>query len=323
MKNYRIKALCEKINKSKPKILVLGDIMLDHYIYGTVDRISPEAPVPIVNYKKEMNVLGGAGNVGHNLINLGARVNVASLVGDDLDGKIIKKLLKNIKISTEYIFSNENINTTKKTRFIAEGAHLLRLDNDSKGFIKSAFRAFETLLNNNVNDFDCIIISDYGKGVCSDLLVEKIIMKANKLNIPTFIDPKNSNWSKFSKATCITPNIKEIEDELKINLKSNSNFEDAGRIILEKYKLNSCLITRGADGMTYYETDNVIHQKVGKKEVFDVSGAGDTVIACLATAKCSGIDLSDAIKISSIASSQVVSHIGTTPFNIEMLKNYE
>ena len=317
MKYSDLKKLLSNIKIAKPKILVVGDVMLDHYVYGDVNRISPEAPVPIINYEKGKDVLGGAGNVVHNLVNLGAKVNIATIIGDDLDGKKIRDLFYNIKVSTKHVFSTKNINSTKKTRFLSGGIQLLRMDHDSSGFLNSDFIIFKKYLIKKINQFDCVIISDYNKGVCSELIIQNIIDQANKDSIPVFIDPKGTNWGKYINATALTPNKKEVENQLNIKLKNDSDFENAAKIIREKFKLEFCLITRGADGMTFLGESSVIHQKVAKKEVFYVSGAGDTVIACLAASVSSGITIEGSIELSGNLSSEVVTHTGTIPFNIK------
>jgi D-beta-D-heptose 7-phosphate kinase/D-beta-D-heptose 1-phosphate adenosyltransferase len=301
MKYSDLKKLLSEIKIANPKILVVGDVMLDHYVYGDVNRISPEAPVPIINYEKGKEVLGGAGNVVHNLVNLGAKVNIATIIGDDLDGRTIRDLFNNIN----------------KTRVLSGGIQLLRMDHDSRGFLKSDFIIFKKDLIKKINQFNCVVISDYNKGVCSKSLIQDTIYEANKYGIPVLVDPKGTNWDKYMNATALTPNKKEVEDQLNLKLKNDSDFENAAKQIKEKFKLEFCLITRGADGMTFYGENNVIHQKVGKKEVFDVSGAGDTVIACLAASLTSGITMEDSIQVSSFISSEVVTHTGTVPFDIK------
>ena len=316
-----IKTLLGKIKKTSPKILVLGDVMLDQYINGEVKRISPEAPVPVLNFKKKKEVLGGAGNVVHNLVNLGAEVSIGTIIGQDYNGELVMNLFKSLNALTDSIIKVSNINTTKKTRFLSEGAQLLRLDNDSKGLLDKNFKLFKEKIIKIIDQFDCIIISDYDKGVCEEKVVQEVINKANKKNIPIFIDPKGQNWNKYMNATCITPNTKEVEKQLNLRLKDDLDFENAAKLIKKKLQLKSCLITRGSDGMTYYEENKIIHQKVAKKEVFDVSGAGDTVISCFSVSFSSGLRISDSIELSSIIASEVIMHIGTTPFNIKFLKN--
>ena len=310
-----------KIKKSKSKVLVLGDVMLDHYIHGHVNRISPEAPVPILTYANQNKSLGGAGNVVYNLINLGAEVVIATLVGADNNGRIIKNLFNDIKVSTENLFISDNVKTTVKTRFLSTGTQLLRVDNDSSGFLKSDYDLLFKNILSNVNTYNYIIISDYNKGACYSPGLEALIIKANKNKIPVYVDPKGENWKKYSNSFCITPNKIEAENEIQSKLVTDSDFENASKIISEKYKLDSCLITRGDNGMTFYNDKNIYHQKVGKKEVFDVSGAGDAVIACLAASINSGFSIKESLELSSIVSSEVVTHIGTVPFSLNMVKS--
>lgn len=315
------KRIIDRIINRRPKILVLGDVMLDKYIFGKVQRISPEAPVPILDYKSEKQVLGGAGNVAHNLVNLGVDVGIASLIGKDINGDQAKIFFQTIKVSTDNLFQIFDVITTLKTRFISNGNQLFRLDNDSTGLINYNFELFSQKILSHLNGFDCLIISDYNKGVCSESLVQSVINKSREIGIPVFIDPKGPSWSKYANGTCLTPNTREVEEKLGVKLKDDLSFENAANLIRKNYKLYSCLITRGADGMTYCDGSDVIHQKVGEQEVFDVSGAGDTVIASIAAGYSSGLNLADLIDFSSFVSSKVVSHVGTTPFFPRMLEN--
>jgi rfaE bifunctional protein kinase chain/domain len=322
MDTKKIKNLLNKIKSSKPKILVLGDVMIDSYVYGDVKRISPEAPVPIIDVEKKIDRLGGAGNVVLNLQNLGVEVNLATIIGSDFNGGLFERLLKKNNLSTQFVLKSKNVNTTKKTRFLSGSYQLLRMDNDSKGFKKRDTVLLERKIIPMITYYDAIIISDYNKGVCSEFLIKKVIVSANKEGASTFIDPKGDKWDKYLNATCLTPNTTEIEGELKQSLNTDAEFKKAAVALNEKYKLDYSLITRGANGMTYCDGHTVHHQKVGKKEVYDVSGAGDTVIACFAASMSSKIGLSNALKLSSFIASEVVAHIGTMPFNEEMLKVY-
>jgi D-beta-D-heptose 7-phosphate kinase / D-beta-D-heptose 1-phosphate adenosyltransferase len=319
----KAKKIIDLIRRFQPKILVLGDIMLDNYINGAVNRISPEAPVPILNYQNETIMLGGAGNVLHNLNNLGVLPDIAAILGNDLNGEKILNLIDDLKISTDFIYSSKKMVTTKKTRFINNGTQLLRLDNDSKELFGFPFNFLENKILKTLHSYDYIVISDYNKGVCSKSVIKAIIEKSNNLNIPVLIDPKGTSWDKYLNATGITPNKKEVEEKFNTTLKTNEDFEKISRKIINKYNLKFCLITRGSDGMTYYEKNKVIHQQVGEKEVFDVSGAGDTVISSLAASICIGLDIESSIALCSYISSEVVTYAGTTPFEVEMLTKYE
>jgi rfaE bifunctional protein kinase chain/domain len=152
-------------------------------------------------------------------------------------------------------------------------------------------------------------------------VIKNIITKVNELSIPIFVDPKGTSWGKYTNATCLTPNIGEVENELKININTDEDFEAAASILKKKYSLQSCLITRGAEGMTYYSKERIIHQKVGEKKVFDVSGAGDTVISCFAASLCANLNLDNSVELSSFVASEVVSYIGTKPFHKDMIIN--
>jgi D-beta-D-heptose 7-phosphate kinase / D-beta-D-heptose 1-phosphate adenosyltransferase len=321
MQIKKAKELLKTIKRIRPKILVIGDVMLDEYIHGIVERISPEAPVPILNFSKKEKILGGAGNVVSNLVNLGAKTDLATIIGDDQEGRELNLLLQKNNISCELIISSKNVNTTKKTRFLCDSKQLFRLDKDSNGFSENDYIRIEKKINSVLKKYDCIILSDYNKGVFSDSFTKNIIKYGNTLKIPVYIDPKGDNWNKYYGATVITPNITEVENELKIKLRTDSDFEKAALKIKENFNLGSCLITRGSSGMTFLNDKTIIHQKVGKKEVFDVSGAGDTAISSLSAGLCSGINLSEVLSLSSFISSEVVSHIGTTPFKLEMLND--
>jgi D-beta-D-heptose 7-phosphate kinase / D-beta-D-heptose 1-phosphate adenosyltransferase len=310
-----------KIREKSPKTLVIGDVMLDHYIFGDVNRISPEAPVPILNYKTEKKTLGGCGNVVNNLVNLGGQVLVGTILGLDKSGEEIINMFSQIGISFKNSLQFENIETTKKIRYLTSSSQLLRLDYESNKISKEDALLLLQANMKSLEKVDNIIVSDYGKGVCHPKLIGKVIRISDKLDKKVFIDPKGSDWSKYKGAFCITPNIKEAEDLLKIKLRIDTDFENAAKFIKEEFNLNSCLITRGADGMTYFDGNNFFHQKVDAQEVYDVSGAGDTVISCFSSCIDSGLTITDSLKISSYISSLVVSHLGTTPFNIGMIKN--
>jgi rfaE bifunctional protein kinase chain/domain len=314
-----IKMLTNRIKKKNPKILVIGDLMLDSYVFGLVERISPEAPVPIINYRSQKNTLGGCGNVAHNLKNLGVNVSILSMVGDDEEGRIVKSILEKLEVKVDGLFIQNESTTTKKTRFVSGNSQLLRLDNDSYGHPNKEIAM--GYIKKNIEIFDSIIVSDYNKGFCSNELVGYLIKETKKFQIPVFVDPKGHSWKKYSNSFCITPNTKELELVLKTSLVKDSEFEKAARSICEKYKIKSCLITRGADGMTLFDGEKIIHQKVGKKEVFDVSGAGDTVISCISASYSSGLNFKNCLDIAATASSEVVAHVGTTPFHLDFLIN--
>jgi len=310
-----------KIFTNKPAMLVIGDLMLDRYIFGDVDRISPEAPVPIVKCTNEQFMLGGCGNVINNLNNLGSKPSIISVIGEDLAGKQIFKALKNKGISNSEIITNPNIPTTEKMRIIAARQQTVRVDWDSKEFDLKIYNELLTRLSPKINESDGIIISDYGKGVCTETILKEVIKLAQKNRVPVFIDPKGADWVKYSFANLITPNIKETEMIIGSKLLYDTDFEKAGIHICNTYKIDACLITRGKDGMSYISNDTIFHLRSEAKEIFDVSGAGDTVISVVALGLVNGLNPRDASEIANCAAGIVVGHIGTSAITIEELKN--
>ena len=313
--------IISKINKKSPTILVVGDLMLDRFIFGTVERISPEAPVPIVKLKKEEQMLGGCGNVIRNLDNLGIKTLLCSVVGQDLAGDILIDQLKEKDIPISNILRSDNIKTTEKMRIVADRQQVVRVDWDMND-LKVDFH--DDLVKNiagQIQDIDGLIISDYAKGVCSEMLLKKIIEISNDNNTPIFVDPKGSDWTKYQYATLITPNIKEAETILGKKLEKDEDFEMAGTKICSTFNIEACLITRGGDGMSFFCKNNTFHLKSNAKEIFDVSGAGDTVISVMAAGLVMDLSYKEAAKLSNQAAGIVVGHIGTTAITTSELLN--
>ncbi len=313
--------IINKINKKPPTILVIGDLMLDRFIFGNVDRISPEAPVPIVKFKKEEQMLGGCGNVIRNLNNLGIKTLLCSVVGQDSAGdRLIEQLLeKEVPISN--VLRINNVRTTEKMRIIPDRQQVARVDWDMDD-LKIEF--IDKLMENiaeHIKDVDGVIISDYAKGVCSEALIQKVIKISKENNIPTYIDPKGSDWGKYKCANLITPNIKEAEVALGQKLLNDKDFEMAGEKICSTFHIESCLITRGGDGMSFFGQNNTFHLKSNAKEIFDVSGAGDTVISVMATGLAIDLTYKQAAEFSNQAAGIVVGHIGTSAITTRELLN--
>tara|TARA_B100000575_G_C23115362_1_gene644698 strand:+ start:778 stop:1743 length:966 start_codon:yes stop_codon:yes gene_type:complete len=311
--------IIDKIKEVPPKILVIGDIMLDRFIFGNVHRISPEAPVPIVQSMEEKYSLGGCGNVLRNLINLGVRASIISLIGLDQAGKKIKEDLKQKGIMARNIVGSKSIRTTEKMRIVAEGQQLVRVDWDANKLTKQNLNQVLEQVSKKIMGVDGVIISDYDKGVCTELVLKEIINKAKELHIPVFVDPKGKKWNKYYGASIITPNLKEAEDILGKLLKSDSDIEKAGMEICNDLGLDACLITRGPNGMSYISKDVKFHIKSEAKEIYDVSGAGDTVIASFATATLAGFDSESVTRFANKAAGIVVGHIGTTAIRVSEL----
>ena len=311
--------ILDRIKETPPKILVVGDIMLDRFIFGYVNRISPEAPVPVVQSAKEEYCLGGCGNVLRNLTNLGVKASVVSLVGYDRAGENIIMGLRDKKISTKNIIQSKACRTTEKMRIVAEGQQLVRVDWDTSYLTDRNTNKVLKRVAEEIESVDGVIISDYGKGICAELIVKEIINHVRKLKIPAFIDPKGRKWDKYSGATIITPNLKEAESALGKRLKSEKDIEEAGMEICNNFRINACLVTRGPQGMSYISKDFKLHVSSEAKEIFDVSGAGDTVIAAFTTVILAGFDPKIATRFANKAAGLVVGHIGTTAITIQEL----
>ncbi|MBU1854344.1 MAG: D-glycero-beta-D-manno-heptose-7-phosphate kinase, partial [Nanoarchaeota archaeon] len=286
----------------KKRILVIGDIMLDKYIYGEVSRISPEAPVQIVKAKKEIFSLGGAGNVANNIKSLDGNVTIISAIGDDNEGNIIKKLLKSKKIKFQLITTDKL--TTVKTRIIGQKQQLLRVDYENTEQEES--EKILKIIKKEIKKFDVIIISDYAKGLITEKLVENIVSIAR---VPVIADPKHHEVSYYKNVNIITPNEKEAYDLA--NMNNSCSLKDV-LIKLETETNSKVLMTRGEKGMSFLKENEVVDIPTIAKEVYDVTGAGDTVISVLSLSIASGASLEEAAIISNHAAGMVVTKFGTS-----------
>ena len=296
---------------SKSNIVVFGDVMLDRYVSGSVDRVSPEAPVPVLKPIKEEIRLGGAANVALNLSSLGSKVSLIGISGKDSSSAQILKLLKENKIKSELVKSS--LPTITKLRLLSSKQQLLRVDNEeefTKDDWSSAKRRFDKSISLKGNNL--LIISDYGKGTLQD--IPAIIRKAKKLKKTVLVDPKGDNFSKYKGADVITPNFSEFTGEVG-PVKNEREITTKAKLLIKSLNLGALLVTRGSDGMTLFnkEKGKVVRSDfpTQAKEVFDVSGAGDTVIASLAAALSAGFDMSSAVKLANVAAGIVVGKSGT------------
>ena len=302
------------------KIAVIGDLMLDEYIMGKVDRISPEAPVPVVKVTEEKFVLGGAANVVNNLAALGANVYCGGLVGNDNKAKkLIDNLPKNV--NSDLILKVNNRPTIVKKRVIAGHQQLLRLDWEEEFYINEDEE--NTIIENlkeHIKELNAVILSDYNKGLLTKSLSQKIINLCRENNVIVTVDPKPKNISNFIGASSITPNKKEAY--LAVEANETENIDIVGKKLKEKYNLDTVLITRSEEGMTLY--DKEIHNiPTYAKEVYDVTGAGDTVISVFTLAKAAGATWEEAAKIANTAGGIVVGKIGTsTVSEKELIETY-
>ena len=295
------------------KVLCIGDVMLDRFVYGSVTRISPEAPIPIIRVERESAMLGGAGNVTRNATALGAAVRFLSLVGDDLPGREVMEYVAGDKGVEPYIQIERNRPTTIKTRYIAGGQQLLRSDNETTAPLAEAtISNLSALAAQLAPDVSAIVLSDYGKGVLHGDVVAATIAAARKAGKPVIVDPKGTDYGIYRGATVVTPNRAEAQAATGIEVHSDEDAIAAATKIITECGIENVLLTRSQDGMTLVTSKgDAIHLPTEAREVFDVSGAGDTVVACLASAIAGGASLSDAARIANVAAGIVVGKIGT------------
>lgn len=306
-------------NFKNVKVLVIGDVMLDKYLEGNVNRISQEAPIPIVEVKKERYVPGGASNVASNIASLGGKVTIIGSVGNDHAKDILSDEL--VKLGAEIDFIVANKQTTQKIRVIGQKQQIVRIDYEENNTLDEKHQ--DELLDkiqDNIIKSDIIVISDYAKGLLSKKIITGIIEMCNKSNKPVIVDPKPKHKSFYSKATLITPNIKEALEMSNMAIECEDDFVKLGET-LKSEMMSNVLITRGSEGMSLFEMDgSSTHIPTKAKEVYDVSGAGDTVVAALALSIASGADLKKASIIANYAAGIVVGKFGTSTVSLEELK---
>ena len=301
-------------------VLIVGDVMLDYYQWCEVTRISPEAPVPVVRVKEKTSVLGGAANVAANLAGLGCKAVLLGTKGDDEAGRVLSNHLRLAGIE-DNLLAEEHRPTTTKTRVLAQGQQLIRLDEEEVGALsgpvaKELFSRYKVLLPGN----RAVILSDYGKGVLSGELCREMISFARENNVPVLVDPKGKDWDRYQNATCITPNEVELESVMNGNIACQQDLLQGARKIHDKFSLDYLLVTRGAKGMILVERETEPILLAAKpKEVFDVSGAGDTVIAVLAAGVAAGLNWVNAARLANAAAGVVVGKVGTHAIGMDEL----
>ena len=307
---------------SKSTILCIGDVMLDRFIYGDVERVSPEAPVPIMRIKRDFNMVGGAGNVVNNLSSLGAQVIFISVVGDDDTGKTIKDHLQKLPNVTAKLLIEGHRKTPLKTRFIAQSQQLLRVDDEVISVCTAKTEdEIAALFQQYLSKIDVLILSDYGKGLLSSSLCQTIITAA-KGKVPVIVDPKGRHYTHYSGATVITPNLKEMRDVVGHPLQDDADVLEAANELREKLDVESVLVTQGAAGMLLVDNQGQSHKIHARaQEVFDVSGAGDTVVATLAASLAHEIPLLESSYLANIAAGIVVGKVGTAAVTVNELKS--
>lgn len=311
------------LKSSKPNILVIGDLMIDNYIWGGCERISPEAPVQIVDVSDETTILGGAGNAINNLKVLGAKVAVCSVVGDDANGNEVISMLNSLDISSQNIFKQKGRKTSKKSRIMAVNQQILRYDSESKEPIDDDL--VETILLNlkeSIASYEIVVLSDYAKGVLTPRLCQGIISLASSHNIKVLVDPKGGDFSKYKGSYLLTPNKKEAIEATNIDIVDEKSLKDALIKLKKDVDLGISLITLSEDGIAVYDDELAIFPTVAK-EVFDVTGAGDTVIASIAFALSVGKSLAQASRFANLAAGVVVGKIGSATVTLDEIEEYE
>ena len=302
--------------------LVIGDLMIDEYLWGNVDRISPEAPVPVVAVEKENQTLGGAGNVINNLVAMGAKVSAIGTAGTGKAGQAVFRKLADLGVETTGIVSEPERPTTRKTRVIASNQQVLRIDKEIKRRINgNTLEKLMDIIKSRVDQVDLIIISDYDKGLVTKELVSRTVALAKASNVLTLADPKSLDFSKYEGVSVLTPNKKEAGLAASMDIVNLEDMESAAKRIMSHASLEKLLITCGKDGMVLFEPgkpSQTIESKA--RQVFDVSGAGDTVISLLGLGLASGAGFEAAAGVANAAAGIVVAKVGTATASIDELK---
>ncbi|MBM2814515.1 MAG: D-glycero-beta-D-manno-heptose-7-phosphate kinase [Ignavibacteria bacterium] len=292
-------------------VAVIGDVMLDRFFWGNVSRISPEAPVPVVDIESETAHLGGAANVASNLKSLGINPLLCGTVGSDFSGKIFIDIAKQAGIPDTGIYINNKRPTTVKTRIIGNNQHIVRLDREERERIESDCEDFILNTLKNATGLTSLIFEDYNKGVVTASLIRRVTKWANQNNVQVYIDPKFDNFFEFKNTTVFKPNLKEAQRALGFTIKSQEDVVNAGKMLLEKLSCKNVLLTLGKDGMVLFEDNGDVSSVETKAlKVADVSGAGDTAIASLAAALAGGATVKEAATLANTAAGIVCEQPG-------------
>lgn len=305
----------------KCRILVVGDVILDKYYYGEVQRISPEAPVPVNHVIGEKETLGGAANVAHNLALLGCQTSICGYVGNDHHCQSLMDKFISRGIDIRGLVPTESPTTTK-IRILGGHQQMLRMDFEDTKPVEGRYatRVTDYVAQNLNKGLDCVILSDYGKGACTEEACQTVIGLCQEHDVPVLVDPKGTNWGKYSQADYITPNLKEINEVLPAPIQNeDAAVEEAARYVMGKFSLKNAIVTRSAKGLSLVEGREITHIPTRAQEVFDVSGAGDTVISVFAMALAGGLHPKESAYMANLAASVVVAKLGTYAVSKEEL----
>ena len=306
-----LKKVFKKFNKKK--VLIIGDAMIDAYMWGKINRMSPEAPVPIVEVKKHENRLGGAANVALNIQSLEATPILFSIIGNDIHGKIFLELMQKSNLSTDGILVSNKRRTTLKTRVIANEKHQLRIDEEDTRPIDLE-KKFINSFKDQINKFDAIILQDYNKGLLTEKVIKEVLKIANKFNIPTIVDPKKNN---FNNCTLFKPNLSEINEGMKIdlNVDDKNEIKKATKILLNKLNAEAILLTMSDKGISITNVNEFEYTQAFQRKIIDVSGAGDTVLSVASLCLATKMNYKLLSKLSSLAGGIVCEEVGVVPIN--------
>ncbi len=306
-----------------PHILVIGDLMIDHYLWGTCTRISPEAPVQVIDIHKETTTLGGAGNVVHNLIVFGAKVDVGSVLGDDEEGQELKQMLTKIEAGTSLLQTQAGRKTSKKSRIIATNQQVVRYDKESKDNISSESEAMLfSKIKAAITQYNLLLLSDYGKGVLTPTFTQNIIKLANEHGIKVFVDPKGTDYTKYAGAYLLTPNKKEASLATKIDIRDDETLAKAGFALKNQCGLTYSMITLSEEGIALFDKEKMYKIPTRAEAVYDVTGAGDTVLASLGFAISANMSMIDACNFANYAAAVVISKVGSATATLEEIADY-
>jgi len=303
-------------------VLVVGDMMVDEFIWGAVDRVSPEAPVPVVDIVRETFHPGGAGNVVVNISTLGGEVHPAGVIGQDREGETFLSDLLKKEIGTDGLICDPNRPTTLKTRIIAHSQQMIRVDREKKGMIsENILKSLISYLEKTVPTVSVVVISDYGKGVIGERLLEELIPLCKKHDVISIVDPKVGNFGYYKGASVITPNHYEAQDLTGIMIEDENSLLSCMKAILHRISCETVIVTRGEKGMSMLmNDDSIFHIPTKAREVYDVTGAGDTVVAALALALSGGAEMKEAVVLANYAAGLVVEKVGTATVTKEELR---
>lgn len=300
-------------------ISVFGDYMLDRYMWGRADRLSPESPVPVVIVESETESLGGAGNVVANIRGFGINVIPIGIIGIDPAGLQISKKLADIGCSDKSFIVSEEWQSIIKSRVLAQNQHVVRIDYENGIVQKSQVLKLKENVFKAIDKSNALVISDYGKGTCQRSILKDIIKYANAKKIPLLVDPKGNKLRYYKNCTCIKPNLNEANREVSHNLKSIQDIEKVMLLSKKRYNFDNIVLTRGSDGMSVLDNGIIHHFPTDAKEVYNVAGAGDTVMAILAVCFSLGIDVKLSAKLANVAAGIVVSQLAPNPIKLNQL----